>query len=246
MQYIIGIDAGGTKTEAVAYNKDGTEISRGLAAFGNPVIHQEKAFENIIRSIQSCLSNLQADRCVGIVSGVAGIEANNNRLALYHNLNRLFHVPITVLNDAELSYFSLLKADDGILTIAGTGSVSIGYHNEKMYMCGGWGHLLGDEGSAYDIAIQAIKSAIVDFEMGLPIHSLTADLLNKMNISHVPEIKSFVYKEQKSMIASLSEVVGYHADKDDLRAANILKQAGNSLALQTITLLKRLSLANTI
>lgn len=246
MNYIVAVDAGGTKTEAIAYDRDGRKITKALSGFGNPVMSRTSSLSHIKESIQSCIHACPNHCFNGIIAGVAGIEVGDNRDFLLNELSKEFHVPIILLNDAEISYYSILQGQDGILTIAGTGSISLGFSNGKKRVVGGWGHLLGDEGSAYDLAIQALKMAIHDFDTEKEPSQLTNALLNEMKVESVPGLKRFVYGSQKSEIAALAAVVGTYGQQGNAQAVQLLREAGTKLGTQTVQLIDQLQLTASI
>lgn len=79
MDYIIGVDGGGTKTEAVAYLLDGSKIAECFTGFGNMVMNSQEALENISKAIDACIGVLDQGNLLGIYFGLAGIEVSNNR-----------------------------------------------------------------------------------------------------------------------------------------------------------------------
>ena len=83
MKYMIGIDGGGTKTEAIAFDKDGNELVRATSGFGNILIDFEEALVHIMEAIDHCQISVVKEHCVCICLGLAGISgANINELTL--------------------------------------------------------------------------------------------------------------------------------------------------------------------
>lgn len=245
MDYIIGVDGGGTKTEAIAYNLEGEELGRAYAGFGNLLLSFQEAYKNIEMSLIDCINRVEADyadsKCVFIYLGLAGIEAGNVKQKLKKALQEQFKIQVEAVNDAEIALAALLKGEDGILTISGTGSISYGLHNGKMERTGGWGHLLGDEGSGYYIAIQGFKTMIMEEDLDLPYSSLTKAFMNKLGINKVSDIKEFIYSSNKGDIAAFVPIIVEQAECGDERAKEILLQAGRDLGLTTYSLYKKLN-----
>lgn len=245
MKYIIGVDGGGTKTEAIAYSQEGKELGRGYAGFGNVLLGFQEAYENIELSLKNCIKSVEgvyheAD-CAFIYLGLAGIEVGNAKAKIQKALEDNLHVPIKAVNDAEIALAALLKGEDGILTISGTGSISYGLHKGIVGRAGGWGHLLGDEGSGYNIAIKGFKNMIMEEEYNLPYSSLTTAFMNKLGINNVEDISSFIYSSNKGEIAAFVPIVVSQAEAGDEIAKGILLQAGKDLALMTYILYKKLN-----
>lgn len=245
MKFIIGVDGGGTKTEAIAYSLEGEELGRAYAGFGNLLLDFDKAYENIELALNSCRKSVEGkfpnSSCVFIYLGLAGIEAGNLKVTLEKALEHGFDVPVKASNDAEIALAALLKGKNGILTISGTGSISYGVHEGRQGRTGGWGHLLGDEGSGYNIAIKGFKNMIMEEEQNLPYSSLTKAFMKKLAIEKAEQIKSFIYSSNKGDIAAFAELVAKEAELGDEKAKKILLQAGKDLALMTYLLYKKLN-----
>lgn len=234
-KYIIGVDGGGTKTEAVAYDLDGGALATGYSGHGNLLIDGKKAVDHITDAIKQCFTLLGREGCVYIYLGLAGIESGTHRDDLEQALSR-FSLPFAISNDAQIAHAALLKGKDGILTISGTGAVSYGTYAGRLEIGGGWGHLLGDEGSGYWIAIEAFKKMIFDYDNGKPISRLSRNLLQALELVHVPDVKRFIYSKAKGEIAAVVPLIVSMADDGEQVAQNILTEAGRHLAKMTIAL----------
>jgi N-acetylglucosamine kinase-like BadF-type ATPase len=250
LKYIIGIDGGGTKTEAAAYSLEGLELGRGYSGFGNMLLGEEIAIMNITQAVKECISNVieysPSGECIMLYPGIAGIDSGSNRKRLEEVLNSQFNVRVRVVNDAEIALAALLKGEDGVLTISGTGSISYGINNGIKARGGGWGHLLGDEGSGYFIAMQVFKNMAGDHDMGLNIGRLSNVFMEKLNITNVEEIKNFIYSSQKGEIAALAPLVAREAEEGDAIAIQILKQAGLDLSDITLRVCRKLNIKGSV
>ncbi|TDT51885.1 N-acetylglucosamine kinase-like BadF-type ATPase [Fonticella tunisiensis] len=243
MKYVIGIDGGGTKTEATAYTIDGEEIGSGYSGPGNLILNGEWAIENIISAANECMetTNLvyNESECVFIYAGLAGIDGADVAKA-EKALSDRFNVETKIVSDAEIALAALLKGDDGILTISGTGSVCYGIHEGKLERAGGWGHILGDEGSGYYIALQAFKRAALEEDECIKKSRLTEKLLERLGMKKVKEIKKFIYSSRKADIAALAPLVAELGEEGEENAVSILREAGRDLALITWRVYRKL------
>ena len=246
MQYILGVDGGGTKTETIAYSLEGREIARGYAGFGNIIIDKDTALKNLELSILECTEKLKLDDCVYLCLGLAGCEAGDNKVIIELYLKPRFHCPIIVINDGELALSALLNGEDGILTIAGTGSITIGKFNGAKIRVGGWGHLIGDEGSGYYISMAAIKKVFLENDLGLADSVLTKEIYRKTNCDNRNQLLAFIYNSYKGEIAALVPVILKMCEKGDNSSTQILKDAGKDLAQNTIRAIKLLGVKDTI
>ncbi|WML33395.1 BadF/BadG/BcrA/BcrD ATPase family protein [Clostridium sp. OS1-26] len=246
MRYIIGVDGGGTKTEAIAYNMEGKEICRAVTGYGSLIIDKKTAVNNIIQAIEICVNTLKENELIGIYLGLAGIEAGENKKIVEKAVKSKFNTHVEIYNDAELAFYALLKGEEGILAISGTGSIALGISKGKKITSGGWGHLLGDEGSGYNIAINAYKRMIYEEELGLEKSKLTKTLLKELSIQSVQDIKGIVYYSTKDEIASIIPTIVKLAEEQEENALRILKEAGMEIALMVHRLWKKLKLQGTI
>lgn len=245
-KYILGVDGGGTKTEAIAYDLGGRELARGYAGLGNILIDKDVALKNIDISILECTKTLKIENCVYMCLGLAGCEAGDNKLVIKQHLKRKIHCPIKVINDGELALSALLKGNDGIMTIAGTGSITIGKYKGLSVRVGGWGHLIGDQGSGYFIAMEAIRSVFLENDLGVPDSILTEEIFKGANCNNREELLQFVYNSNKGEIASLVPIILRMWEKGDDICTKILKDAGVDLAQNTIRAIKLLGIKGEI
>lgn len=230
MQYVIGVDGGGTKTEAVAYDLEGNVLATSLTGFGNLVNGKKEALENITTAIQELIGKLNIDGLKGIYLGLAGSEVGNNAEIVRNEVKEKFNIDSIVMNDGDLALKALLKGEDGILVIAGTGSIAFGIKDNTPMRCGGWGHLLGDEGSAYKISIEAFRKMTLDDDFGLERTELSQAILDKLNLKEVGEIVGFIYSSTKDEIAQMAGLVSQAAEAGDEFAINTLKTEGVAIA----------------
>jgi N-acetylglucosamine kinase-like BadF-type ATPase len=246
MDYIIGVDAGGTKTEATAYDLEDKKIAGSLAGPGNPAVDFEGAKGNIKDAVFRCILNLNTQGiegvCQGIYLGAAGIEVGKNIELLESYLREAFKCDVVGLHDSELAHAAILKGKDGIITIAGTGSVSYGRYDGKTGKTGGWGHVLGDEGSGYWIALEALKHMTHEQDSGMMASELSQRIMAHLGVIDVDGMKEFVHAASKNEIAELALIVAELAQTGDRHALDILDRAGIELAILTEKLYKKLEI----
>lgn len=136
MEYVIGVDGGGTKTESVAYDLEGNVLETSLTGFGNLVNDKKQALKNVISGIEELLNKLGRDGLKGLYLGLAGSEVGENAKIVLQEIKTEFEVNSVIMNDGDLALKALLKGEDGILVIAGTGSTSFGVNGKKQARCG--------------------------------------------------------------------------------------------------------------
>ena len=250
MKYIIGVDGGATKTKAIAYSLEDQEIGQGYSGFGNLSIDFDKAVKNIINAVQQCINSLKEQErqgeCLCIYLGIAGIEDSDNVEKVEALLKEKFHCKVQAGHDSELAHAAIFKGEDGIITISGTGSVSYGLYKGKRARTGGWGHILGDEGSGYAIALAAFKKMTLEEDLGWVRSELTQAIMRKLNTDKVSDIREFIYSASKGEIAAFAPIVAELAKTAEINSVNILKQAGKDLAVMTERLYKKLGIHESI
>ncbi|CUU50535.1 N-acetylglucosamine kinase [Clostridium beijerinckii] len=240
MKYIIGVDGGGTKTEAVAYDFQGNIIVTSVKGFANLLNNREKALKNIVDSIREIMDVLKEDELVDLYLGIAGSEVGDNAKIIKDTIKNELKTDCVLMNDAEIALKAMLRGNDGILTIAGTGSIAFGVKNNSSVRCGGWGNLLGDEGSGYKIAIDAIKRMIFEEENSLPKSELSTRIMKRLDAKSIGEVVTFVYSSTKDEIASLAEIVSILGEEGNKIAEEILVNEGVDLAKTVINVYRKL------
>ncbi|MGD9568924.1 MAG: N-acetylglucosamine kinase [Sedimentibacter sp.] len=235
MNYLIGIDAGGTKSELVAYDLDGNVIFCKIGGFGNPAVNLDKTINNIITLIGDCTSELGKDECRFISIGMAAAETGNYAELIKKYVESTYGIKTLVLNDAEMACKAYFGNDDGILAIAGTGSSCYVQKHGQGEMVGGWSHILGDEGSGYHIVINVFKNIVCRFDKNLPFDNLSKKILAKIGGASRSEIMEFIYNNEKSTIAALFPIIVESSMEGDSYAVSLLENAGKNLAELTLT-----------
>lgn len=245
MEYIIGIESGGTKSELAAYDLEENLIFEKSGGYGNPSVDAEQTIDNISNLIADCLENLKDHTCRFLAVGMAGADTGDFKEILYNHIKRKFKLDNVILNDAEMTAKAYLKNEDGIIAIAGTGSSVYVQKNNEGRVIGGWGHILGDKGSGYHTVIESLKIVAAQIDNSLELDELSTEIVKeiwgrspnskKEIIEIVPKvIKKFVYDNPKKAIASLFPVIVNLSDKGNVAAAKLLEEAGIYLAESTL------------
>ena len=254
MNLVIGVDGGGSKTLAVLAESSGRELGRGLAGGCNyQVVGEDAARATILAAIRTAFerAGLPFKTVDGICIGLAGVgrpvdqgwvedfvreEGLARRLAIAH--------------DGQLLLWAGTPHGWGVGIVSGTGSIAYGRSLDgREARAGGWGYLLGDEGSGYAIgraALQAVTQA--EDERG-PATSLTARILAQWKLEQTWDLVSQVYrggKQGRAEIAALAEVVLEEAASGDEVAQAIEIQAARELALQAATVARRLDFSGDV
>lgn len=187
---VIGIDAGGTNTIGRLI-EDEYCIKKVISGYGN-VLEGKKAIEHI----SQVLIALWDDSIDHVVIGIAGYESYPEKKHLYAQLSGICG-HLILISDIELAYHHLIS-QKGILVLAGTGSVVLTKTSQGFLKAGGWGHLLGDQGSAYSIGLRGIKKVIAFYESGED-HPWIQQVLDFYGFENVEDLKYLYGKPKKKL-----------------------------------------------
>ena len=244
--YYLGIDGGGSKTLAVLVDAQGRELGRGLAGSANyNAVGIEQAVQNIASAVTYATQAIDNTNHIHKAwLGLAGVDRPTDFATLYPRLQSLAH-QVYITNDAELNLGALPSAI-GITLIAGTGSIVLGRNTQgELARAGGWGHLLGDEGSGYDLGHQSLLAAVKAADGRGPQTRLLDLVLENWHLQKAEEIIGQVYagNSDKARIARLSACVFQAARQGDEIAHTIILQGAAELALAVSTVAKKLGFA---
>ena len=176
---IIGLDIGGTKTHGVRF-EDGRAVADESAGSSNV---QNVSPEDAAVNLAELFAKIGGGSVSQVYAGAGGIDTDDDAAALAALIEP--HVPgarITVVHDSRL-LLAAGRASTGVAVIAGTGSAAWGRnaHGEEA-RAGGWGYLLGDEGSGYWLGREAVRYSLRRMNQGLPVDQLTAALLESCGV----------------------------------------------------------------
>ncbi|GAA1361678.1 N-acetylglucosamine kinase [Streptomyces beijiangensis] len=224
---VAGIDIGGTKTRIVlAHAHDGTVIEdRTLPSTG----WQTRSLPEAAAWIVAKLTSVPARIAVGAHAS----ETPEQCESLADELRALLSVPVTVVNDAEL----LVPAagfEHGVGVVAGTGSIAVGRHRETgaHLTAGGWGWVLGDEGSGSALVREAARAVLGRADEGASPDPLEKALLTAFGVPALPELAAVMsWDGGVETWARHAPVVFAAADEGSALAADVIEEGGRQLAI---------------
>jgi N-acetylglucosamine kinase-like BadF-type ATPase len=195
---VLAIDAGGTKSHGVLFNEKGeilAETVTGPAAL-------QVDFALALKSITECVDYFEEyDKIVIGMSGAFACEkADQFKTVIESKYGNI----VTLMDDIELSYYSHFGHGNGVAVVAGTGSVVFAKDDEGFHIHGGWGYLLGDEGSAYSISKTIIQETLKSLENGIS-NELTMNVLKVTNSLTRNDLISNVYSLTRTEFAALAK-----------------------------------------
>lgn len=227
-ELFLGIDGGGTKTEFAVISSDGSVLMRTVRNGCNPNdIGYSKTLALIREGIDGVLSKYRSIKSVFL--GIAGITVGDHKARLCTDLKKCYpKIKIQIQSDT-FNLFAMCD-DASMAVISGTGSVVFVKTENEYKRIGGWGYLLDDTGSAYDIGKEAIRVALYEEDMKKSPSRLSNMLRRKLNTKTVWEHLNKIYSEGKPYIAELASVVFEAYCDGDEDATRIIDKSVMGLA----------------
>lgn len=229
MKSLIGIDIGGTKTHGVRF-ENGHIAHEAMTGSSNV---QNVDVSTALANLGELLDKLNASHVDEIWAGAGGIDTSEDAAALAALINRFAETArVTVVHDSQL----LLAASNtptGIAVISGTGSAVWGINgrgDEVRY--GGWGYLLGDEGSGYWLGREAIRHGLEAMNKGEDADELTRSLLTAQRLGRPEELIAQCHSaaSPRYFMAGMARTVIEAAERGHDFSQSLLIQAGRHLA----------------
>ena len=235
--YTLGVDGGGSKTLAIIVDAQGNQQGQGLSGSSNyAAVGMDQAITHIYSAVEEAMREAGCTLPLHAAwLGLAGIDRQDDCEKLLPHLRSLAE-RVHLTNDGEL-LLSALDGAVGIALIAGTGSIALARNAQgQIKRAGGWGHILGDEGSGYDIGRRGLQAATRAADGRGPNTMLLDLILRHWQLNNADGLIDKVYHdEDKASIAQLSTLVFMAARSKDSMARTIVQQAAHELALAAIT-----------
>lgn len=229
----LGVDGGGTGTEACLTDAGNTVLGRGRGGPSNINYIDEAGFADSVRdAVSMCLAEAKkpleavSSACLALAGAGGGNSEKIRSVA-----RRVFgRCPFSVTEDTYSALAAAHEGRDGIVVIAGTGSNCLGTKQGRYASAGGYGALLGDEGSAYSIALKGMRAALRSYD-GREGPTLLTDLsLAATGAKSERDFVAVTLAQDRHSIAALSRVVFEAAEMGDPAALRILADESEDLA----------------
>lgn len=238
-KYVIGIDGGGTGSKGLTANRDGQIIRRfrgGATNYNGST--REEIDNNIQQALEEATSGLKISACQAICIGSAGVSNKAAAAYLEEAVRKAgFHCPVMITADSVTAHAGALNNEEGVILIAGTGAICFGKkQNGETIRVGGYGHLIDDEGSAYDIARRMMR-AVVRAEDKRDEPTVLRDLVfRQLQVTSAQELVSWLYDKYRSKreIAYLAMLIGEALKQNDPAALQIVEEAVQGLVDITV------------
>ncbi len=245
----LGVDGGGTKTQAAICDETGLILGVGLGgASGIDSVGAAGALTGIGAAVAAARSQagIIAAPFDGVFLGMAGVVAEADRDIVRGVANRLqLGDKVDVDHDIRISLAGGLAGRPGIALIAGTGSSCFGMNAAgTRWQAGGWGHLISDEGSSYWFGWNAIRLAAGACD-GRWQTTLLEPVLRQLGIQDIADLHYRLYTQGigKAEIAAIAPLVMAAAATGDAMAQQLIRQGMHELAQMVAAVARNLGWA---
>ncbi|OHU20925.1 ATPase [Mycobacteroides franklinii] len=225
---IVGIDIGGSKTRAVAV-AEGAVIGDALGGSANLQSVTEEQAKNVFAEI---FSTFAGDDVTRVSAGSAGVDTAEGAQALVRLLRPYApRAEITAVHDTQL-VLAAGGLSAGIAVISGTGSVAWGKRADgATARVGGWGYLLGDDGSGYGVSRSAVRHALSLSDRGDPPDALSQKFASECGVTEPAQLLDHFYAHsERRYWATMARLVFDLAATGDEAAQVITRQTAIDLA----------------
>jgi N-acetylglucosamine kinase-like BadF-type ATPase len=244
--YVLGIDAGGTKTVCLLADESGAILAEARGGGANLQAHGELEVEKVLHQVMETALGEHDVRPSAICLGIAGVDRPQDADAIRGIMRRIgWKARTLVVNDALVALVAGAGDTAGMVIIAGTGSIAYGRNGHgQAARAGGWGYLLGDEGSGVWIGRRALSAIVRAADGRGPATELTGRVMSHLGLVRPSDlIHETYYRDLKrAAIAGLAPVVEQARAAGDAVAADILAQAARELIVAASSVLARLGM----
>lgn len=243
-RFLLGIDGGATKTLAAVLDLQRCRVHLGHGGPSNQdAVGVDAAGGALFQAADDALAaaGIDDDGLDAAVLAVAGTDTD----AVVRHVHRQRSSEWIVVGDVVGAWATATAARPGVGVIAGTGSNVFGVGSDgRAWRAGGWGHVLGDEGSGYWLGLQSLKAALRDREASGPATALSDAAVAYFHAASVEELAAAVYGRPlgKSEIAAFAIQTAELAERGDGVARALFRRGAGELAQQIAAVIEHTGL----
>ena len=236
MPNFVALDAGGTKTQCWIANQERVLASAmsgtvKLMSVGEEVATKRR--QDLVRAT-AAEAGVTLDKISRTCMGLAGIHSESVQRWGERTLRSVVSGELILCGDDEIALEAAFKGGPGVFVIAGTGSNVVGRCSDGTRLtAGGWGPVIGDEGSGNWIGLEAIRSALQARDRGFHT-DLLREVQSFWGLKSLGELIAKANSRDRANFAELTTVVASCAEDGDEVAIRILERAGEELANQVL------------
>ena len=259
MDYVLGVDGGGTKTIVQIADLSGKVVAESESGSSNyKSVGVKSAKENINNAVTSVIENLGLRNKHKLIFkstcfGLAGNDSNedtkiykeiifNDVIEKYLDRNK-----IIICNDTRIGLAAGSDSKNGVMIICGTGSNCYGINEQgREAKVNGWDYILGDEGSGYEIGIKALRALMRAYDGRGESTLLSKTVLEDLNIKNISELIKWAYSDYflKVRVAAIAKTACKTAEMGDKISKKILKEEADEAIISVKTVVDKLGLAD--
>ena len=245
---VVGVDGGGTKTQAVILDVNFAILGEGLAGPSNPLrVGITNAAAAVREAIDGACEVAQVRRTdlVAAQIGLAGARRDELSARMRDALASLGIPEVVVIGDADIALYGATEGQPGLIVIAGTGSICCGINARGRRECaGGWGPIAGDEGGGSWISRRALRAIAHAADGRGPATSLMDAACTYFHVTNPNDLSTAIYAPTitNERLAGFGKDVIEAAKAKDRIARQILTEAGNELGLMAAAVIRNLKL----
>lgn len=234
-KWFIGIDGGGTKTRAAICDGTGQVKAIAVGEGTNPL---SRPWDEVERTLQACIKQVQeqagakAEEVAGLHIGLGGADHQPTKALIQAAFHDTWQERLFIDNDAIAALYAGTWGSPGIVLICGTGSIAYALteHGER-HRVGGWGYLVGDEGSGFDLGKRAAVAVLRAYDGRGEQTMMTELFLTHYGAERPNELISLIYNASNPRmgLAQTSGLVERAAKSGDAIALRLISEAADSL-----------------
>ncbi len=248
MKFFLGLDGGGSVTNAVVVNDVFQILGRGVSgasnhyAVGAPAAaqHCREAAQHALLEASRVEPTLQTRELAGWGFGLAGVRREPDAALMREELQKVVRdKPFVLDHDAAAAHCGAFAGGAGIVLSAGTGAICFGVdeHGERFF-ADGWGPILGDEGSGFWIGQAAMQATCRAYDGRGPKTSLSESVLTTLEVADCDQLVQRIGRNElkRDEIAKLAQAVFAAANAGGKVAGQIKAQAAQHLCDSVVAL----------
>jgi len=241
-QFVIGVDGGGTKTVGVLADFKGKISKKIEIGSTNP---NKIGFKRAVFNLKKLISRISENKKIKVAYlGLAGgLERDREKREKIRNeIQKFFDFPIFVGGDQKIAFRAGINEKDGIVVIAGTGAIAMGWRGKKVAISGGWDWLIGDQGSAFWVGKKVLEEIGKALDGRREDFELRKFIFKKLRIKKEIDLyKNFYCEDFVTRVALISKFVDEFSKRGDRFSKEILIEAAKEVSKMAISVIKKLN-----
>ncbi len=253
MNYILGVDGGGTKTTVQIASISGKKVAQAVSGSSSyKSVGINRAIVNLNTAVFDAVKKLKVPRDIYFISSCFGFAGNNTEedLKIYKEivfnkkLSSYLNPKRTIIyNDTRVGLEAGSENKNKIILIAGTGSNCFGINEVgKQARASGWDYILADEGSGYEVGLKALKAVMRAYDGRGKKTLLSKTILEELNLKDILDLIKWAYERPlpKDKISALAETVSNTAKMGDKVSIDILAEEAEEAVISVTTVANKL------